>query len=260
MPPHPQPVALVTGASRGIGRAIAVELAGRGYAVAVNYHARADAAAEVVAAIEAAGGAALAVRGDVAAANDRAALVAAACDRWGRLDLLVNNAGVTSPGRKDLLEATEESWDAVLATNLKGPFFLAQLAARRMIEQIRGGAIPSGCIVNVSSISALAASTNRGDYCIAKAGLEMLTWLWAARLAEEKIMVYDVCPGVIASDMTAPVREKYDQLFAEGLAPIRRWGESEEVACAVAALATGAFPYCTGQRVYIDGGWHVRRL
>lgn len=252
--------ALVTGASRGIGRAIAIELAKRNYAVIVNYHSRAEAAEEVVARIEAGDGKAVAVQGDVAVAADREALVEAAITHFGRLDLLVNNAGVTSPGRKDLLEATEESWEAVLATNLKGPFFLCQLAARRMIEQIRGGTIPGGCIVNVSSISALAASTNRGDYCIAKSGLEMLTWLWAARLAEEKIAVYDVCPGVISSDMTAPVREKYDRMFADGLAPIRRWGEPEEVASAVAALATGALPYCTGQRIFVDGGWHVRRL
>jgi NAD(P)-dependent dehydrogenase (short-subunit alcohol dehydrogenase family) len=197
------PVAIVTGASRGIGRAIALRLAGAGHTVAVNYLSNVAAANEVVREIEAAGGAAIAVQADVAAAADRERLVETVLDRFSRLDLLVNNAGITSVGRKDLLEATEESWDTVFATNLKGPFFLAQIAARKMIGLIENQTIARGTIVNVSSISAYAVSTNRADYCLAKAAVPMMTWLLADRLAEDGILVYEVCPGVIASDMTA---------------------------------------------------------
>src|SRR5262249_22002417 len=147
------------------------------------------------------------------------------------------NAGITSVGRKDLLEATEESWDTVFATNLKGPFFLAQLAARSMIDLRQARQIKRGTIINISSISAHAVSTNRADYCMAKAAMQMMTWLFADRLAEHGIGVYEVCPGVIPSDMTAPVKEKYDRLIAEGLSPIRRWGQPEDVAAAVSMLA-----------------------
>jgi NAD(P)-dependent dehydrogenase (short-subunit alcohol dehydrogenase family) len=255
-----EPVALVTGASRGIGRAIALELARQGHAVVVNYHRSPEAAGEVVAAIASAGGRAVAERGDVGSAADREGLVAAALRAFGRLDVLVNNAGITSPGRRDLLEATEPSWDEVFATNLKGPFFLAQRCALAMIDFIRQGRIARGTIVNVSSISAYAASTNRADYCLAKAAMPMLTWLLAARLADENIRVYEICPGVIASDMTAPVKEKYDALIAGGLSPIRRWGTAEEVARAVAVVASDALSFSTGERINVDGGFHIRRL
>lgn len=254
------PVALVTGSSRGIGRAIALDLAHRGHAVVVNYATRAHAASEVVKEIVAGGGEAIAVGGSVAEAGDRATLVEAAMNAFGRLDVLVNNAGITSPGRKDLLEATEENWDLVFATNLKGPFFLAQQAARRMIDLLGAGKIDRGYIVNISSISALAGSTNRADYSIAKAAMQMMTWLFADRLACERIWVYEVCPGVIASDMTAPVKEKYDALIEGGLSPIKRWGEPEDVAKAVSALVGGAFRFSTGERIHVDGGFHIRRL
>jgi len=253
------PVAIVTGSSRGIGRATAERLAADGYAVIVNYVSRSAAAAEVVQAIEARGGQAKAVQADVSRPPDREQLIAQAYRGWGRLDLLVNNAGIASPGRVDLLEASEDSWDQVLGTNLKGPFFLAQLAARRMIEQAPRDE-RRGTIVNISSISSYTVSTNRADYCIAKAGLRMMTWLLADRLAEFGIFVYEICPGVIASDMTAPVREKYDRLIAEGLTPIRRWGRGEDVARAVSAVASGAFPFSTGERINVDGGFHLRRL
>ena len=258
-----QPVAIVTGASRGIGRAIAVELAAAGHAVIVNFRSSAAAAAEVVAEIQVAGGRAVAAQASVAIGSEREQLLAAALEHFGRVDVLVNNAGITSQGRHDLLEATEESWDAVFDTNLKGAFFLSQLVARQIIgqdaaadEQEKRG----GKIVNISSISAFAASTNRGDYCIAKAGLEMMTWLLADRLAEHNILVYDICPGVIASDMTAPVQEKYEKLIAEGLSPIRRWGQPEDVAKAVRSVISGDFPFTTGQRIHVDGGFHIRRL
>ena len=255
-----QPSALVTGASRGIGRAIAVELAARGFAVLVNFATRPDAAEEVVGHSAAAGVRAVAVQGNVGLATDRQRLLDRTLDEFGRLDVLVNNAGITSVGRHDLLEATEEGWDTVFATNLKGPFFLGQLAALQMIGLIESGAIPRGTLINVSSISAYAVSTNRADYCLAKAAMQMMTWLFADRLAEHKINVYEVCPGVIASDMTAPVKEKYNRLIAEGMSPIRRWGQPADVAAAVAMLASGQLPFSTGERINVDGGFHIRRL
>ncbi len=255
-----QPAALITGASRGIGRAIALEMARQGYAIAVNYLRRRESADDVVQQIAADGGRAVVVQGNVGTAADRDSIVNQTLEHFGRIDLLVNNAGITSPGRKDLLDATEENWDLVFDTNLKGAFFLAQRAAREMISLISAGAIGRGTIVNVSSISAYAVSTDRVDYCIAKAGLQMMTWLLASRLAEENIRVYEICPGVIASDMTAPVTEKYDKLIAAGLTPIRRWGQPEDVARAVAALASDAFPFSTGDRINVDGGFHIRRL
>lgn len=254
------PAALVTGGSRGIGRAIAIKLGRLGFAVGVNYASRSDAADQVVADISAAGGKAIAVRGNVAASADRVSMIESLLNQFGRLDVLVNNAGITSPGRKDLLEATEESWDEVFAVNLKGPFFLSQLAANKMIELSAAGKTAGGKIINISSISAFAVSTNRGDYCITKAAMEMMTQLFAVRLADHNIGVFEVCPGVIASDMTAAVQEKYDNLITDGLFPIRRWGQPEDVAKAVAAIASDSFPFSTGERFHVDGGFHIRRL
>jgi NAD(P)-dependent dehydrogenase (short-subunit alcohol dehydrogenase family) len=255
-----QSVALVTGSSRGIGRAIAIELADQGYGVVVNYLRSRETAAEVVSQIKANKGQAIAIQGNVGDGADRETIMSKTMESFGRIDLLVNNAGITSPGRNDLLEATEENWDLVFDTNLKGPFFLAQRAAREMIALIEAGSITRGTIVNVSSISAYAVSTNRVDYCIAKSGMQMMTWLLASRLADEQIRVYEICPGVIASDMTAPVKEKYDQLIAEGLSPIKRWGQPQDVAKAVATVASDAFSFSTGDRINIDGGFHIRRL
>jgi NAD(P)-dependent dehydrogenase (short-subunit alcohol dehydrogenase family) len=252
--------ALVTGASRGIGRAIALELGRLGFAVVVNFASRAQAAEDVAELINSKGGMALAVQGDVASADDRRRLVETALSRFGRLDLLVNNAGITSPGRKDVLEATEEGWDQVFATNLKGPFFLTQLAAQAMVRQIREKTIPAAKIINISSVSAWAVSTNRADYCMTKAAIGMMTKIYAQRLAGEGIGVFEICPGVIESDMTAPVKEKYDRLIAEGLWPIRRWGRPDDVARAVAAIVLDYFPFTTGQRFDVDGGFHIRTL
>lgn len=252
--------ALVTGSSRGIGRAIAVGLAQEGFAVAINYFRNQEPAQEVVREIVAAGGRAIALQGDVGQSEDRQRLIDETVEQLGQLDVLVNNAGITSPGRLDLLEATEESWERVMDTNLKGPFFLAQQAARQMIALRDAGRIERGTIVNVSSISAYAVSHNRVDYCIAKAGMQMMTWLLASRLADESIRVYEICPGVIASDMTEPVKEKYDRLIADGLSPIRRWGTPEDVAKAVCAVTSEAFAFSTGERINVDGGFHIRRL
>jgi 3-oxoacyl-[acyl-carrier protein] reductase len=255
-----RPVAIVTGGSRGIGRGIVERLVADGWAVVINFHSRRDAADELALQIKSAGGDCLVSQADIGSTADRQRLVQETLQHFGRIDLLVNNAGITSPGRKDLLEATEESWDQVFATNLKGPFFLAQLAAREMVALISGGKIQRGTIINISSISAFAVSTNRGDYCIAKAAMQMLTWLFATRLADEQIRVYEICPGVIASDMTAPVQEKYDQLIADGMSPIRRWGQPDDVAAAVSMLAGGTLPFSTGERIHVDGGFHIRRL
>ncbi|MBN1912479.1 MAG: 3-ketoacyl-ACP reductase [Pirellulales bacterium] len=252
--------ALVTGGSRGIGRGICLELGKLGYGVVVNYATRSDAADEVVAKIIGSGGQAVAVKGDVRSPDDRAGLVRAALDTFGRLDVLVNNAGISSVGRKDILEATEESWDAVFNTNLKGPFFLTQAVAHTMIDLIDRGAMPGGKIINISSISSHTISVNRADYCMSKAGVSMMTRLFAQRLADNGISVFEIAPGVIASDMTASVKEKYDQLIADGLWPIRRWGQPEDIGRAVAAIVSDYFPFSTGECINVDGGFHIRTL
>ena len=256
-------VALVTGGSRGIGRAIAVELARVGLDVAINYASNRQAAEEAQALARAArpGARAETIAADVGETADRERLLAVVRERFGRLDLLVNNAGVAPRTRSDLLEATQESFDRLLNVNLKGPYFLSQAVARWMIEQ-RGALGPEyrPSIVNVSSISAYAASVNRGDYCVSKAGVAMMTQLFAARLADEGINVYEIRPGIIATDMTAAVRDKYDALFAQGVTPIRRWGTPEDVARAVSAIAQGLLPYSTGEVLNVDGGFHLRRL
>ena len=257
---HTAPVAIITGSSRGIGRAIAEDMARHGYAVVINYLSNRDAAETVAATIQESGGTALTCRADIGNAKDRDHLVNLTYERFGRLDLLVNNAGITSPGRADLLDLTEESWERVFSTNLKGPFFLAQAAALKMVDQIESQGIARGTIINISSISAYATSSNRADYCMAKSAMQMMTWLLADRLADAKIWVYEICPGIIESDMTAPVRAKYDTLIQEGLTPIRRWGKGADVAQAVRSLASGEFPFTTGERLNVDGGFHIRRL
>jgi NAD(P)-dependent dehydrogenase (short-subunit alcohol dehydrogenase family) len=253
------PVALVTGGSRGIGRGICTELARHGYAVAINYTANEEAARETQRLIGSQVDSLL-CRADVGRAADREHMVEEVLARWGRIDALVNNAGITSIGRRDILEATEESWDRVFAVNLKGPYFLTQRVAREMLRlrAEESGAQPGPAIVNISSLSAYSISTNRGDYCISKAGMAMLTQLCALRLAEHGVRVYEVRPGVIDTDMTAGARERYTQLIADGLTPIRRWGTPEDVGKAVTALVTGAIPYSTGDVVNVDGGFHLR--
>ena len=259
-------VALITGASRGIGRGIALELAAVGWDLVVNYAGN-QAAAEDTAkrCVEQAKEDGHTIRAeicqcDVGQAVDRDRLIAFTREQFGRLDLLVNNAGITSIGRADILDASEENWDALMSINLKGPFFLSQLAGRWMVEQNEADPSRRGKIVNVSSISAHTVSTNRGDYCVAKAGLGMVTKLFAARLANVGVNVYEVCPGVIASDMTAPVQAKYDKLIDEGLTPIRRWGEPGDVGRAVVALAQDYFPFTTGEVLNVDGGFTIRRI
>jgi 3-oxoacyl-[acyl-carrier protein] reductase len=253
-------VALITGASRGIGRAIALALSRENFHCVVNYASNLAAAQSVQRQIGDHGGKAIIVQADIAEAADRRRLVDESIHAFGRIDLLVNNAGITSPGRADLLEAGEDSFDRVISTNLKGPFFLTQAVARQMIDGVQRAAQDSPRIVTISSISAYTASTNRGDYCIAKAGLSMMTQLFAARLAEYGINVFELRPGIIETDMTGPVKDKYDKLIAEGLTPIARWGTPDNVARAVVAIAGGLFPFSTGEVINVDGGFHIRRL
>jgi 3-oxoacyl-[acyl-carrier protein] reductase len=252
-----RPVALVTGASRGIGRGICIELARHGYAIGINYASRSDAARETATLLGPIVPSLL-LQADTGMPEDCTRMVDQTLAEWGRIDLLVNNAAMTSPGRKDILEATAESWDRVLAVNLKGPFFLCQRVANAMIRVRASLATPA--IVNIGSISAYTASTNRGDYCVSKAGMRMVTQLFAARLAEHEILVYEICPGLIETDMTAGKKTEYDRLIAEGLTPQRRWGTPADVGKAVAALATGQFSFSTGAVIPVDGGFHIRRL
>jgi NAD(P)-dependent dehydrogenase (short-subunit alcohol dehydrogenase family) len=253
--------ALVTGASRGIGRGIAVELGRAGFRVAVGYAGNAEAAGEALRLVREAGGDGFAIQADISVADDRARLVRDTVEKFGRIDLLVNNAGVAPSVRADVLEAGEESFDRLISVNLKGPYFLTQLAARQMLGQGRDPEGLRGRIVTVSSISAYTASVNRGDYCISKAGLAMATKLFADRLAADGINVYEIRPGIVATDMTSSVRAKYDKLILEdGVTPIRRWGTPEDVGRAVRAIAEDRFPFSTGAVFDVDGGFHLRRL
>lgn len=265
------PVALITGASRGIGRGIALELAALGYDLIVHFASNAAAAAETAQACQnrahqqSQSIRVLTCQADLSVEKDRHDLVGFARRSFPHLHLLVNNAGIAPAVRADLLDTTEASMDRLFAVNVKGPFFLTQEVARWMMEsksaptphQI-GTARPQ--IVFISSISAYTASINRADYCVSKAGLSMLTPLFAARLAEHGIAVFEIRPGIIATDMTAPVKQKYDHLLAAGLAPLPRWGTPEDVGRAVAAIAQGLFPYSTGEVFNVDGGFHLRRL
>ena len=256
---------LVTGASRGLGRGIAEALAGAGLDVAIHYARQRPAAEETLAACRARAARAdqrfMVVGGDVAGADDRRRMVAETMAGLGRIDALVNNAGMGPRLRADILEATEESFDEVLAVNLKGPYFLSQIVARHWRERPGQARLPGGYkLVFVSSASAARASVNRGDYCVSKAGLAMAAKLWAARLAGEGAQVYELRPGIMATDMTAAVKEKYDRMIAEGAIPQGRWGTAEDVGLAVSALLKGSLPFSTGEVINVDGGLHIERL
>lgn len=243
-----KPVAVITGASRGIGRGIAEELAPTHHVVA-TYKGRLDAAQS----LQEKTGCEI-FQCDVSQAADRAALIEFTRHKFGRLDLLVNNAGISQRVRADVIEATEESFDELINTNLKGPHFLTQLAARWMLEQ------GSGRIVYITSVSAFAASVNRAEYCMSKAGLAMSVSLYAQRLAPHNIQVFEIRPGVIRTDMIAAVEKVYEERIAGGLIPQRRMGESADVAKAVRAIADGLLDYAAGQVLNVDGGFHMRGL
>ncbi len=262
---HPVPVVLVTGASRGLGRGIAIEAAAAGLSVAINYASNASAADETVELCRQAASNLeqrfLPVRGDISQRDDRTAMLAQTLDSFGRLDALVNNAGMAPRVRADLTETSEASFDELIRVNLQGPFFLTQAVANHWLTKPYEPVLDGGFkIVFVTSISADTASINRGEYCISKAGLAMASQLWAVRLAGEGVQVLELRPGIMATDMTAGVKDKYDALIAEGLVPQRRWGTAEDVGRAVRAVLAGHFPFTTGDVIHLDGGFHIRRL
>lgn len=253
-------VALVTGGTRGIGLGISQQLARDSFNLVVNGRREEADVATTLDELKKLGADVLYCQADIASSADRARMVDAIRQKFGRLDVLVNNAGVAPDVRADLLEATEESFDRLISINLRGPYFLTQLVAKWMSEQRKANASFAGVIVNVSSVSATVASVNRGDYCLSKAGVAMATQLWAARLAEFGIQVYEVRPGVIRTDMTSGVVEKYDKLIANGLTVDPRWGTPEDVGRAVGVLARGEFSYATGNVIMVDGGLTLPRL
>ncbi len=259
-------IALVTGASRGIGRAIAVALAREGWPVAINYRGNLEAAVETQRLVEQAGSRGIIIQADVAQADERNHLVEQTLASFGRIDLLVNNAGMAPRQRVDILETTEASYDEVMAVNLKGPFFLTQRVARVMLELLKANVIERPKIINIGSMSAYASSVNRAEYCLSKAGIAMMTALYADRLAgagadaQHGINVYEIRPGIIETDMTSGPHARYDRLIAEGVTPIRRWGQPDDVARAVVAIAQDQLPFSTGEVINVDGGFHLRRM
>ena len=259
------PVALVTGASRGLGRGIALELAKAGWSVGINYAGNRAAAEECATLCAAAAPDKtqrfVPLQGDIADSASRANLLAQHLQELGRIDSLVNNAGIAPSVRADIVDAGEESFDRLVSTNTKGPYFLTQAVAKHWLAAAQDDvAVRYRSIVFVTSISVHTASTARGDYCISKAGVAMAAQLWASRLAADGINVYEVRPGIMKTDMTAGVTSKYDALIAQGLVPQARWGTGEDVGLAVKALASGDFPFSTGTVLDVDGGFQLRRL
>jgi len=253
-------VALVTGSSRSIGLAVAIRLAREGYAVAMNSRQPVEAVQAAIDAVKAFGHPVIYVQGDLASTADRDRMVRQLMQDFGRIDLLVNNAGVGPKVRMDILETTEESMDFVLGINLRGTFFLSQAIANIMIGEKRKNPEMDPMIINISSMSAYTTSLNRGEYCISKAGVSMITQLFADRLAPEGIRVYEIRPGIIETELTAKVHDKYDPLIQNGLLPIKRWGQPEDIAQAIFTLSNGGLMYSTGDVINVDGGFHLRRL
>jgi 3-oxoacyl-[acyl-carrier protein] reductase len=253
-------VALITGGSRGIGFGIAKHLTQNGFDLAVNGVREEKAVADALLELRNAGADVLYCQGDVSLTGDRKKIIEQVKKHFGKLHVLVNNAGVAPKERKDILETSEESFDRLIATNLKSTYFLSQQVANWMIEQKKADTSFASCIINISSVSATAANVNRGEYCVSKAGISMVTQLFAVRLGEFDIPVYEVRPGVIYTDMTGGVKEKYDKLIGEGLTVQQRWGYPDDVGKAVSALAIGNFPYSTGQVIMVDGGLTLSRF
>lgn len=255
-----RPTALVTGAGRGIGRAIALALSDAGYAVAANYRADQASAESLAAEVAKRGGRCELIQADISQGDDRHRLLDACRNKFGRLDLLVNNAAQAPRVRRDMLEATEDSFDHMISVNLKGPYFLTQDAANWMLRQIGENTMKTGRVVFITSLSAYTTSVNRGDYCVSKAGLSMASALFADRLANTGIVVVEVRPGIILTDMVAPMKKVYDEKIADGLVPQRRWGYPEDVARVVRSIAEGNFDFSTGAQIEVSGGWQLRRL
>ncbi|MCA9887373.1 MAG: 3-ketoacyl-ACP reductase [Anaerolineae bacterium] len=253
-------VAIVTGGGRGIGRGIALALAERGWHIVVNFRSNRQAADETAALIQSNGASAFVVQADIGNLADHKSMVDAVLQQYGRIDLLVNNAGMGPRQRLDILDMTIESYDEVMAVNLKGPLFLTQRVANKMIELLQSGAVDAPKVINIGSISAYTSSVSRGEYCVSKAGMAMVTTLFGDRLAEYGINVYEIRPGIIKTDMTSGVTAKYDKLIADGLTPIQRWGEPDDIGKAVVAIAEGYLPFSTGEVINVDGGFHMHRL
>lgn len=254
-------VALITGSGRGIGKGIALGLAEAGWHIAINDIGHEESIKETVEKTHALGVTALVVMADISKREDHGRLVDMILEHYGRIDMLVNNAGIAPRQRIDMLQMSEQSYDEVLGVNLRGPFFLTQRIANEMIRLIHEKKIDGPKIVNISSISAYTSSPARAEYCISKAGVSMMTKLWADRLSEFGINVYEIRPGIILTDMTGPVKEKYDHLILEeGIIPIRRWGYPDDIARAIVAIAKDLLPYSTGEVINIDGGFHISRL
>ena len=252
--------ALITGGSRGIGFGIAIELAKAGFDLAINGVRSQSSIQPILDGLKMFGAKIIYAPGNISKTEDGQHIFEKVLAEFGQLNVLVNNAGVAPKERLDILQASEESYDYVLNVNLKGPYFLTQLFANHMVEKKLENANFEACIINVSSVSATVASVNRGEYCISKAGIAMATKLWAARLGEFNIPVYEIQPGIIKTDMTAGVTQKYDQLFEAGLSIQKRWGLPEDVGKVAAAMANGMMPYSTGQVVVVDGGLTIQRL
>lgn len=252
--------ALITGGSRGIGFGIAIELAKEGLDLAINGMRPESQVIEVLEKLRNYGIKVIYCQGDISSKAERESILAKIRNEFGQLNFLINNAGVAPKERNDILEASEESFEYVIKTNLQGPYFLSQLAANWMVEQKKLDAQFFGAIINITSISATVASVNRGEYCVSKAGLAMMTSLFAARLGEFDIPVYEIRPGVIETDMTAGVKEKYDKLFQEGLSVQTRWGKPSDIGKTVKALVGGLLPYSTGAVIMVDGGITIPRL
>ncbi len=252
--------ALITGGSRGIGLGIAQALTQSGYDLAINGVRDKSQAAESIQSLQSLENKIIYCQGNISNTADRTRIIDQVKSEFGKLDILINNAGIAPKVRADLLSMTSESYDEVMNTNLKGPLFLSQSVANWMIELKKELTDYSPMIINISSISATVASVMRGEYCISKAGISMMTQLFAVRLAEHNIPVYEIRPGIIASDMTSTVKAKYDKLIEEGLTLVKRWGQPEDIGKAVASIAAGSFPYTTGQVFMVDGGMLVDRL
>jgi len=259
------PVILITGAGRGLGRGIAVQLAAEGCSVAINYVGNRAAAEETAALCRKASKSGkqefLPIQADVGSKPDRARLVADTLSRLGRIDALVNNAGIAPRVRADLTDASEESFGELIRVNLQGPYFLTQAVALHWLEKKPEPALSTGHkVIFITSISADTASVDRGDYCVSKAGLSMAARLWAVRLAADNVQVVEIRPGIMATDMTAGAKAKYDGLLANGLVPQGRWGTPEDVGLAVRSIISGQLPFSTGSVIAVDGGFHIRRL
>ena len=254
-------VALVTGAARGIGNGIAAQLASEGYAIAIMDLIPEESVKENIDKVKAFGNPVLYVNGSTTSAESRQSVVDKIMSEFGRIDVLVNNAGVAPRVRLDILETTEENFDFVLGVNIKGTFFLTQLVSNVMINEVKSDASFRPIIVNISSMSAYVSSTSRGEYCISKAGISMITTLFADKLAEFGICVYEIRPGIISTDMTSTVTDKYNKfIFEDEGLPIKKWGYPQDIANAVSVFCSGKLAYSTGEILNIDGGFHIRRI